>query len=71
MDILSQGLDTGTLHQVLAAAFVNPELQSLLVDILILNIANDDIVRSCALSVQRIVAKLSVMFEVESLELIR
>jgi len=51
MDILSQGLDTGTLHQVLAAAFVNPELQSLLVDILILDIANDDIIGSCSLSV--------------------
>lgn len=71
MNVLSQGLNTSTLDEVLAGAFVDPELQSLLVDVLILDIADDNIVRSCALSIQSIVAKFSVMFEVESPELIR
>lgn len=71
MNILSQGLDTSTLNKVLSSALVNPELQNLFVDVLILDIADDDIVRSCALSIQRVVAKLPVMFEVESPKLIR
>lgn len=71
MDILSQGLDTSTLHIVLSSACIDPELKGLLIDILILDVANDDIVRSCTLSIQCVVTKLSVMMEVECFELIR
>jgi hypothetical protein len=71
MDILSQGLDTGTLHKVLSSTCVNPELQCLFIDILILDSADDNIVRTCTLSIQRVVTKLSVMSEVKRFELIR